>query len=70
MSHHAGTGTEQRRGVERRAARLAALSRDWARGLRRRDVAALISELHPALLETVPGEQVEAQLAPVREALA
>ena len=33
------------------------------------DWATLISELHPALLETVSGEQVEAQLAPVREAL-
>jgi hypothetical protein len=31
--------------------------------------ATLISELHPALLETVPGDQVEAQLVPVREAL-
>lgn len=30
---------------------------------------ALISELHPALLETVPGDKLQAQLVPVREAL-
>ena len=35
----------------------------------RSDWDTLISELHPALLETVPGDKVQAQLAPVREAL-
>ncbi len=33
------------------------------------DWTTLISELHPALLETIPGDQIQGQLTPVREAL-